>query len=300
MTTGYPKISYRKMDGDHLYEVRVQAAYHDPIMPIGAVWRSGSLPSMQHWNGRGNWDGAEQTRSRQSRSDSGADVWSQWNALLLTCPNCRSQVPVVTQRDGLQPCPRCLAHVRFPVRRQAGDEAAAAHPAAPAVALNVRTGDEVTLVCAHLRTVTFNDPHHQVTSLWCDPCDRMRPVRAMAPPRTGRELAQRLLDRLERTEQHAPDAIELSAGERLLIRTALRAHLDAMPGDLGRDAQGWRVTRNRDGAEVRVTECCGADATTEEEPGKPGTWYTACRRCKQPIADDIALPPVLPYTKEPS
>ena len=80
-TPGYPKLRFRKVDLDShpLYEVTVQAAFHDPHIPIGWVQKYGSLPSCQKWRARGNWPGAEETRSRESRGDSAADLWSAWN-----------------------------------------------------------------------------------------------------------------------------------------------------------------------------------------------------------------------------
>ena len=90
---GYPKLRYRTM-GDHLYEMTVQAAFHDPHVPVGWVQRYGSLPSCQKWRARGNWPGAAETRSRQSRGDAGADLWSAWNA---------------RQRDAAQAKPRASA-----------------------------------------------------------------------------------------------------------------------------------------------------------------------------------------------
>ena len=111
----------------------------------------------------------------------------------------------------------------------------------------LRPGDEVALVCAHLRTVTHTDPLHDVTRLWCDPCDRMRDVRGLAAPRTARELAQRLAARLERTESHAPDAVLLSAGERSIVRQALDCLL-ATPGALP-------VTPHAEHAEAGPRDC---------------------------------------------
>lgn len=77
MTAGYPKLSYRRL-GDRLYEVAVQAAPRSRPAPVGRVSRHGSLPSMQGWQAEGYWPGAGRTRTRSSRGDAGADLWSAW------------------------------------------------------------------------------------------------------------------------------------------------------------------------------------------------------------------------------
>lgn len=76
MAAGYPKLSYRTVDaGRHVYEVLVQDQPRGPKQVIGQVQRFGSLPSMQRWSAcarkRGGW-----TRSRSSRADAAADLWS--------------------------------------------------------------------------------------------------------------------------------------------------------------------------------------------------------------------------------
>lgn len=65
---GYPKLSYSRT-GDHSYAGRVQAAPGAAEELIGHVRRSGSLPSMQQWRGRGVWPGAIWTRPWQQRND---------------------------------------------------------------------------------------------------------------------------------------------------------------------------------------------------------------------------------------
>lgn len=78
-TVGYPKLRYRKVAA-HQYELFVTTGPGTSPVEIGMVRRYGSLPSCQSWRAQGNWPGAGETRSRQSRGDAGADLWSAWNA----------------------------------------------------------------------------------------------------------------------------------------------------------------------------------------------------------------------------
>lgn len=71
-----PEFTYRQ-DGDRAWEIRVQESPGSARLGIGTVARSGSLPSMTQWNGRGNWPGARWTRSRQTRGEAAADVWRE-------------------------------------------------------------------------------------------------------------------------------------------------------------------------------------------------------------------------------
>jgi hypothetical protein len=69
--------------------------------------------------------------------------------------------------------------------------------------------------------------------------------------------------------------------------------------DMGRDAQGYRVSRSNDGGFVmdfRLTECHGASATGswDEVRDQP---RTACRSCYQTIDSAIGGEPVPPYTR---
>jgi hypothetical protein len=63
-------------------------------------------------------------------------------------------------------------------------------------------------------------------------------------------------------------------------------------GDLGTDAEGYRVRRSG-GMDFRVTACCGKDATTADGDDPA---LIVCRRCKRPVDEAIALRPELPYT----
>lgn len=59
-------------------------------------------------------------------------------------------------------------------------------------------------------------------------------------------------------------------------------------GELGRDAYGYRVCRNRDGMDMLLTECCGATA-------KGCDGYIGCRSCYRPIDELIGSRPDAPY-----
>lgn len=74
--SGYPAFTYRQ-DGDRAWEIRVQETPGAATLGIGEVARSGSLPSMQRFNGRGRWPGAAWTRSRPTRQHAARDVWRE-------------------------------------------------------------------------------------------------------------------------------------------------------------------------------------------------------------------------------
>ena len=63
-------------------------------------------------------------------------------------------------------------------------------------------------------------------------------------------------------------------------------------GDMGRDQAGFRVWRGT--ADVRVSECCGADAKGVIRGGQPAT---VCRRCYQPVPVALGGQPQPPYTR---
>lgn len=62
-------------------------------------------------------------------------------------------------------------------------------------------------------------------------------------------------------------------------------------GPMGRDAENYLVWRNRDGMDVRVTECCQASAKGLEDS-------VGCRRCYRLVDPAIGGPPVPPYIGE--
>jgi hypothetical protein len=62
---------------------------------------------------------------------------------------------------------------------------------------------------------------------------------------------------------------------------------------LGTDADGFLSARSG-AVEFRLSQCCGKDATTEEIDGE---WETVCRKCKQPVPEELACSPVPPYTR---
>ena len=64
-----PWFSYQQL-AEHRYQVMVRVRGRlEPYLP-GVVQRFGSLPSMQHWQGLGDWAGSGWTRSCQSREAS--------------------------------------------------------------------------------------------------------------------------------------------------------------------------------------------------------------------------------------
>ena len=56
---------------------------------------------------------------------------------------------------------------------------------------------------------------------------------------------------------------------------------------LGRDDEGFRYSSTRSGALVRITTCCGAVATADDNGG------SMCKGCYAPVADDFTYPVLL-------
>jgi hypothetical protein len=62
-------------------------------------------------------------------------------------------------------------------------------------------------------------------------------------------------------------------------------------GPMGRDAEGYLVYRNRDGMDIRLTECCHASAKGLDD-------CVGCRNCYGEVDPAIGGQPVAPYVGE--